>query len=212
MDDNMKKIQDNLIEIEAEAEAEAEHLLLARHQMDRSKMNSKYEKFTGQAVPALGASPNAISVMARAGFAELIDFNPIRATDMHLPVGGSFVIAHSLAESQKAVTAATNYNNRIVLAIKLGQKPQEAISEVKTLSDVEELCVAFAESRGSNDPDLAVQELLNEEPYTSGDIENIIGENLHAVFANSPSTLDVLKAARHFKLFQISHLNRPLYM
>ncbi|KAK1383422.1 hypothetical protein POM88_021157 [Heracleum sosnowskyi] len=27
-------------------------------QMDRSKMNSKYEKFTGQAAPALGASPN----------------------------------------------------------------------------------------------------------------------------------------------------------
>ncbi|KAK1392465.1 hypothetical protein POM88_011521 [Heracleum sosnowskyi] len=33
MDDNMKKIQENLIEIEAEAKAEAEHLLLARHQM-----------------------------------------------------------------------------------------------------------------------------------------------------------------------------------
>lgn len=52
--------------------------------------------------------------MARAGFAELIDFNPIRATDVQLPAGGSFVIAHSLAESQKAVTAATNYNNRVV--------------------------------------------------------------------------------------------------
>lgn len=56
----------------------------------------------------------AISVMARAGFAELIDFNPIRATDVQLPAGGSFVIAHSLAESQKAVTAATNYNNRVI--------------------------------------------------------------------------------------------------
>ncbi|WZZ36368.1 hypothetical protein YC2023_019769 [Brassica napus] len=44
----------------------------------------------------------------------LIDFNPVRATDVKLPDGGSFVIAHSLAESQKAVTAATNYNNRVV--------------------------------------------------------------------------------------------------
>lgn len=52
--------------------------------------------------------------MAKTGFAELIDFNPIRATDVQLPAGGSFVIAHSLAESQKAVTAATNYNNRVV--------------------------------------------------------------------------------------------------
>lgn len=52
--------------------------------------------------------------MAKIGFAELIDFNPIRATDVQLPADGSFVIAHSLAESQKAVTAATNYNNRVV--------------------------------------------------------------------------------------------------
>lgn len=52
--------------------------------------------------------------MAKTGFAELIDFNPVRATDVQLPDGGSFVIAHSLAESQKAVTAAKNYNNRVV--------------------------------------------------------------------------------------------------
>ncbi|KAI9123118.1 hypothetical protein K1719_006007 [Acacia pycnantha] len=79
-----------------------------------------------------GGMDQAISVMAKIGFAELIDFNPIRATDVQLPAGGTFVIAHSLAESQKAVTAATNYNNRvvecrlasIVLAIKLGMKPQ----------------------------------------------------------------------------------------
>lgn len=52
--------------------------------------------------------------MAKTGFAELIDFNHIQASDVQLPPGGSFVIAHSLAESQKAVTAATNYNNRAV--------------------------------------------------------------------------------------------------
>ncbi|KAL8120326.1 galactokinase-like [Apium graveolens] len=157
-----------------------------------------------------GGMDQAISVMARAGFAELIDFNPIRATDVQLPAGGSFVIAHSLAESQKAVTAATNYNNRvvecrlaaIVLAIKLGKKPQEAISEMKTLSDVEGLCVAFADSRGSTDPGLAITELLNEEPYKCEDIEELIGEKLLEVFANSSSSLDVLKAATHFKLFQ----------
>lgn len=65
-------------------------------------------------VNAIQLSLQAISVMAKSGFAELIDFNPIRATDVQLPSGGIFVIAHSLAESQKAVTAATNYNNRVV--------------------------------------------------------------------------------------------------
>ncbi|GER37011.1 galactokinase [Striga asiatica] len=112
-----------------------------------------------------GGMDQAISVMAQSRFAALIDFNPIRATEVQLPIGGSFVIAHSLAESQKAVTAATNYNNRvvecrlasIVLGIKLGMSAQEAIANVKTLSDVEGLCVSFAGTRGSSDPILAVK-------------------------------------------------------
>ncbi|XAR56975.1 Galactokinase [Bertholletia excelsa] len=169
-----------------------------------------------------GGMDQSISIMAQSGFAELIDFNPIRATDVQLPAGGSFVIGHSLAESQKAVTAATNYNNRvvecrlasIVLGIKLGMNPQEAISKAKTLSDVEELCVLFAGNHGSSDPVVAVkhvgshlpvpflQELLKEEPYTAEDIEKTTGEKLESIFANSPSSLDVIKAAKHYKLFQ----------
>ncbi len=53
-------------------------------------------------------------MMAKRGVAKLIDFNPIQASDVMLPKGGSFVIANSLTESKKAVTAATNYNNRVV--------------------------------------------------------------------------------------------------
>ncbi|KAL6571651.1 galactokinase [Orobanche hederae] len=157
-----------------------------------------------------GGMDQAISVMAQSGFAALIDFNPIRATEVQLPAGGTFVIAHSLAESQKAVTAATNYNNRvvecrlasIVLGVKLGMSAEEAITKVKTLSDVEGLCVLFAGTRGSSDPVLAVKEFLKEEPYSGEDIEEIIKEKLETVFANSPSSLDVLRAANHFKLHQ----------
>lgn len=157
-----------------------------------------------------GGMDQAISVMAKSGFAELIDFNPIRATDVQLPAGGTFVIGHSLAESQKAVTAATNYNNRvvecrlaaIVLGIKLGMKPKEAVSKVKTLSDVEGLCVSFAGSRNSSDPVLAVKEFLKEEPYIAEEIEKITEEKLPSVLGNHPTSLDVLKAAKHFKLHQ----------
>lgn len=157
-----------------------------------------------------GGMDQAISVMAQSGFAALIDFNPIRATEVQLPAGGTFVIAHSLAESQKAVTAATNYNNRvvecrlasIVLAIKLGLKPVEAIAKIRTLSDVEGLCLTFAGTHGSSDPVIAVKELLKEEPYSAEDIENITNEKLQTIFTNSPSSLDVLRAAKHFKLHQ----------
>ncbi|XP_010546963.1 PREDICTED: galactokinase [Tarenaya hassleriana] len=157
-----------------------------------------------------GGMDQAISVMAKNGFAELIDFNPVRATDVKLPDGGSFVIAHSLAESQKAVTAATNYNNRVVecrlasiiLGIKLGMEPKEAVTKVKTLSDVEGLCVSFAGDRGSSDPVLAVKEFLKEEPYTAEEIEKIIEEKLPSVLGNDPTSLAVLNAAKHFKLHQ----------
>ncbi|XP_051129457.1 galactokinase-like [Andrographis paniculata] len=157
-----------------------------------------------------GGMDQAISVMAQSGLAALIDFNPIRATEVQLPAGGTFVIAHSLAESQKAVTAATNYNNRvvecrlasIVLGIKLGMNPEEAVSKVKTLSDVEGLCVAFSGTNGSSDPILAVKEFLKEEPYSVEDIEAIVNEKLQSIFSESPSSLDVLRAAKDFKLHQ----------
>lgn len=38
---------------------------------------------------------------------------------------------------------------------------REAISKVKTLSDVEELCVSFASCRGSSDPILAVKVFIS---------------------------------------------------
>ncbi|KQK12302.1 hypothetical protein BRADI_1g02810v3 [Brachypodium distachyon] len=157
-----------------------------------------------------GGMDQAISIMAKPGFAELIDFNPIKATDVQLPQGGTFVIAHCLAESKKAETAATNYNNRvvecrlaaIVLAIKLGMDTNKAISSVTTLSDVEGLCVSFAGKEGSSDPVVAVKKLLHEEPYTTEEIEKIVGKSLASAFESSPTSLDVLRAAKQFKLFQ----------
>lgn len=47
------------------------------------------------------------------------------------------------------------------------------------------------------------QKLLKEEPYTTEDIEEVIGESLTTIFSNSPASLDVLRAAKHFKLFQV---------
>ncbi|XP_054821926.1 galactokinase-like isoform X2 [Prosopis cineraria] len=157
-----------------------------------------------------GGMDQAISVMAKIGFAELIDFNPLRTTDVQLPAGGTFVIVHSLAGSQKAVTAATNYNNRvvecrlasIVLGVKLGMKPEEAISRAKTLSDVEGLCLSFASSHKSSDPVFAVKEFLKEEPYTTEEIENITVEKLTSFFGSSPACLNVVEVAEHYKLHQ----------
>lgn len=46
---------------------------------------------------------------------------------------------------------------RLCLVLQLGMKLKEAVSTVKTLSNVEGLCVSFARERGSSDPVLAVK-------------------------------------------------------
>lgn len=51
-----------------------------------------------------------------------------------------------------------------------------------------------------------LQEFLKEDPYNTEDIEEIINEKLSVVFASSPSSLDVLRAAKHFKLHQVSFM------
>ncbi|KAL3535398.1 hypothetical protein ACH5RR_003859 [Cinchona calisaya] len=44
------------------------------------------------------------------------------------------------------------------------------------------------------------KELLKEEPYSADDIEKITEEKLEVILAASPTSLDVLRAAKHYKL------------
>lgn len=48
-----------------------------------------------------------------------------------------------------------------------------------------------------------LKEFLHEEPYMAEEIEKITEENLPLVLGNDPTSLDVLKAAEHFKLYQV---------
>lgn len=47
---------------------------------------------------------------------------------------------------------------------------------------------------------------MKEEPYTAEEIEQITVDNLPSVLGNSPTSLDVLKAAKHFKLYQVYYI------
>jgi N-acetylgalactosamine kinase len=92
-----------------------------------------------------GGMDQAISVMARQGVAMLVDFDPVRASEVPLPEKALFVVGHSLAVSKKAETADKRYNLRVVecrlaaalLARRLGASAEEAAA-VRTLRDVEE--------------------------------------------------------------------------
>ncbi|GBG77699.1 hypothetical protein CBR_g24145 [Chara braunii] len=163
-----------------------------------------------------GGMDQAIAMLARPGVAMLIDFDPIRATEVALPPGGTFVIANSLAESNKAETAATKYNMRVVecriaamvLGIKLGMD-EAAVRQVATLGDVEAVCRTRARELGRAEEDegeevisLAVEKELHEEPYTMEEVEKVLGISLRDVFGSSPTSLSVLEQAKSFALRQ----------
>jgi galactokinase len=89
----------------------------------------------------------SISYLASAGEAKLIEFRPVRAHTVKLPAGAVFVIANSLVESAKQVSAATQFNMRVaegrlaalVLARQSAAPGSQEWQSVRTLQDFQRL-------------------------------------------------------------------------
>ena len=54
----------------------------------------------------------AIEILAEKGSAKLIEFEPLRASNVTLPPGATFVVANTLEEKNKA--ASNDFNTRVV--------------------------------------------------------------------------------------------------
>ena len=168
---------------------------------------AKAERYVGV---ASGGMDQAISMMGMQGVAKQVEFNPIRATDVILPPGSTFVVANSLAVSDKAVGAHRRYNMRVIecrlaaviLSLSLGKDASSALSSIKILKDVEPL---VAERYGGGAPgsiellalaSQAVKDHLHEGRYTLEEIEGLIGTKCEKIYEDSPISLKVLQAAR----------------
>ena len=56
----------------------------------------------------------AIEILAEEGSAKLIEFNPLRAYDVTMPKGATFVIANSLSTCNKAdIGGGSQFNTRV---------------------------------------------------------------------------------------------------
>ncbi|BDA42361.1 N-acetylgalactosamine kinase [Coccomyxa sp. Obi] len=178
-------------------------------QAEVAQFTAECEKFVGT---ESGGMDQAISIMGELGLAKLVHFNPIRTEDVPLPEGAIFVIANSLTESAKAVSADRQYNMRVVecrlatalLGLKLGLSSEEAVSR-RTLREVEDLV------RAAQGPTLGgpkgsvtgaelevVRKLLDQEVYMQPQLEQLLGLKLEDMFAGNASQLRCVGVARDF--------------
>ncbi|XP_036432000.1 N-acetylgalactosamine kinase [Colossoma macropomum] len=144
-----------------------------------------------------GGMDQSISFLAEEGTAKLIEFNPLRATDVKLPDGAVFVIANSCVEMNKA--ASSHFNIRVVecrIATKILAKTRGLEwSELQKLGGLQtELGLSLEKML-----DL-VEEVFHPEPYSREEICKLLEITTEQLCNNilSANTQHVT----HFKLYQ----------
>eukprot|EP00798_Chlamydomonas_sp_ICE-L_P022440 gene22440-29553_t len=177
---------------------------------------AKAENYVGV---ASGGMDQAISMMAMMGVAMLVDFNPVRATDVVLPAGCTFVLANSMATSEKAAGAHKRFNMRVVecrlaaamLAVALGATKEKAV-EIKTLKDVEPFVTEkFGAGNVLAHAANAVREHLHSGLYTHEEIETSLGASLEKIFADSAMALKVVSYAKEVGGFKLHDRAQHVY-
>lgn len=144
-----------------------------------------------------GGMDQSISFLAERGTAKLIEFQPLRATDVKLPDGAVFVISNCCVEMNKA--ASSHFNIRVVecrIATKMLAQARGLDS-----SGLSKLAQVQTELKASLEEMLAlVDEVLHPEPYSREEICEALGINSEQLSTEllSANTQHVT----HFKLYQ----------
>ncbi|XP_062848099.1 N-acetylgalactosamine kinase [Trichomycterus rosablanca] len=143
-----------------------------------------------------GGMDQSISFLAEEGTAKLIEFNPLRSTDVKLPDRAVFVIANSCVEMNKAASA--HFNIRVV----------ECRLATKVLAKVRGLDWTAVQKLGQLQTELGfslekmlelVMEVLHPEPYSREEICKVLEITNEQLCDSilSANTQDVT----HFKLY-----------
>ncbi|CAL9696795.1 unnamed protein product [Knipowitschia caucasica] len=144
-----------------------------------------------------GGMDQSISFLAESGKAKLIDFQPLRATDVKLPSGAVFVISNCCVEMNKA--ASSHFNIRVVecrIAAKMLAKARglDCSRSLKLAQVQNELEASLDEMEA------IVDDVLHPEPFTREEICKRLGISPEQFCTEllSANTQHVT----HFKLYQ----------
>jgi N-acetylgalactosamine kinase len=141
-----------------------------------------------------GGMDQAISCLATAGSAARIDFEPLRAANITLPAGATFVISNTLEEVPKAVDAEKRYNKRVTegkLAAKLIAKGHGVSSwqKYQTLRQLQE------DLKLDNPAALLplIEKNLKADAYSLEDLEKDFGVDVATLFEGDAKKAGALK-------------------
>lgn len=164
-----------------------------------------------------GGMDQAISIMGKKGVAQLIEFNPVRASPVNIPSDAVFVIGNSMTVSNKAESATGRYNLRVVecrlatamMAKYMGASKEDIISQYTTLKSLEPLIDTWYSNKpnGTDVSDsnwcvAAVLDILPEGSCTTKMIEDTLGYKISELFDEEDSaTKKVLSTFDTFKLY-----------
>ncbi|XP_039989917.1 N-acetylgalactosamine kinase [Xiphias gladius] len=144
-----------------------------------------------------GGMDQSISFLAESGTAKLIEFQPLRATDVKLPDGAVFVISNCCVEMNKA--ASSHFNIRVVecrIATKM-------LARARGLDSSRPLKLAEVQTalKASLEEMLAlVDEVLHPEPYSREEVCKVLGVTSEQFSTELLSTNT--QHVTHFKLHQ----------
>ncbi|XP_052322622.1 N-acetylgalactosamine kinase isoform X1 [Oncorhynchus nerka] len=159
-----------------------------------AEISAKCERYIGTEG---GGMDQSISFLAEEGTAKLIEFHPLRASDVRLPEGAVFVISNCCVEMNKAATS--HFNIRVVecrIATKMLAKARGLEwGRLLKLSQVQTELEASLEEMLR-----LVAEVLHPEPYSREEVCKALGITTEQLCTDllSPNTQDVAQ----FKLYQ----------
>ncbi|KAM9064952.1 N-acetylgalactosamine kinase isoform X2 [Sarcophilus harrisii] len=163
-------------------------------QVELAEICTKSERYIGTEG---GGMDQSISFLGEEGKAKLIEFNPLRATDVQLPSETSFVIANSCVEMNKA---ATSHFNTRVMECRLAAK---FLAKYKGLEWNKALCLEEVQvtlGLSLEEMLLLVEEVFHSEPYSPEEVCSYLEISLEKLKTTilCKNTQDVLV----FKLYQ----------
>ncbi|XP_020833694.1 N-acetylgalactosamine kinase isoform X2 [Phascolarctos cinereus] len=167
---------------------------LSLSKIELAEICTKSERYIGTEG---GGMDQSISFLGEEGKAKLIEFNPLRTTDVQLPSEASFVIANSCVAMNKA---ATSHFNTRVMECRLAAK---FLAKYKGLEWNKALCLEEVQVKlglSLEEMLLLVEEVFHSEPYSQEEVCSYLEISLEELKTQilCKNTQDVLL----FKLYQ----------